>query len=555
MLQSIHVKGLAVVESLNLELNQGLTVLTGETGAGKSILLTAMKLCLGERADNGLVRPGTDKADITLEFDISAVASAKKWLVDNDIDDDECLIRRTVSSDGRSSAFINGVKVNLKSLQSFSQYLVSIHGQHAHLDLLHSSKQCQLLDDSCPSKNTLERCQVAFRHWRTLSDELSSLTGGNTDHENEKRLLKYQIEELELADIADLSYDDLVSEHSRLSNMNKIIEIGETQAQTLYERDSMSIHAQLSSSQLALGELAELSNSFSATAEQINDALIQLHEACKELRHTLDQQSADPEQLDLLDQRLGKVHELARKLHVEPKELPNQLLTLKQQLEMLENNEERLASLTNEIIQAESNYSKAAKALSTLRIKEGENLQKKITKTLKTLGLPDGHFTIQVNVDADSRPQENGLDSIQFLVTTNPGMPAMPINKVASGGELSRISLAIQVVATQANITPTLVFDEVDAGIGGGVAETVGMKLKELAHNKQILCVTHLPQVASQGNTHLYVKKSKGSDQTKMLVQSLNSAQRIEEVARMLGGVDISEKTLAHAQEMLEKAI
>ena len=358
-----------------------------------------------------------------------------------------------------------------------------------------------------------------------------------------------------MADIADFSYDDLVSEHSRLSNMSKIIEIGETQAQTLYEHDSMSIHAQLSSSQLALGELAELSNSFSATAEQINDALIQLQEASKELRHTLDQQSADPEQLDLLDQRLGKVHELARKLHVEPKELPNQLLTLKQQLEMLENNEERLSSLTNEITQAESSYSKAAKALSTLRIKEGENLQKKITKTLKTLGLPDGHFTIQVNVDTDSRPQENGFDSVQFLVTTNPGMPAMPINKVASGGELSRISLAIQVVATQANITPTLVFDEVDAGIGGGVAETVGMKLKELAHNKQILCVTHLPQVASQGNTHLYVKKSKGSDQTKMLVQSLNSAQRIEEVARMLGGVDISEKTLAHAQEMLEKAI
>jgi DNA repair protein RecN (Recombination protein N) len=555
MLQSIHVKGLAVVESLNLELNQGLTVLTGETGAGKSILLTAMKLCLGERADNGLVRPGTDKADITLEFDINEIASAKKWLVNNDIDDDECIIRRTVGSDGRSSAFINGVKVNLKSLQSFSQYLVSIHGQHAHLDLLHSSKQCQLLDDSCSSKTTLEQCQIAFRHWRMLSDELSNITGGNTDNENEKRLLTYQIDELELADIANLAYDDLVSEHNRLSNMNRIIEIGETQAQTLYERDSMSIHAQLSSSQLALCELAELSNSFSDTAEQINDALIQLHEASKELRQTLDQQSTDPEQLDHLDKRLSTTHELARKLHVEPHELPNQLLRLKQQLEKLENNEERLSNITKEITQAESGYSNAAKALSTLRNKEGKTLQKKITNTLKTLGLPDGHFSIQVNFDADSLPQENGLDSVQFLVTTNPGMPAMPINKVASGGELSRISLAIQVVATQANITPTLVFDEVDVGIGGGVAETVGLKLKELAHNKQILCVTHLPQVASQGNTHLYVKKSKGSDQTKMLVQTLQSEQRIEEVARMLGGVDISDKTLAHAQEMLEKAI
>lgn len=555
MLRLIDVKGLAVVDSLSLDLENGLTVLTGETGAGKSILLTAMKLCLGERADNGLVRPGADKADITLEFDISQLSHIKDWLKKNEIDDDECIIRRTVSSDGRSRAFINGVAVNLKSLQSLSQSLVSIHGQHAHLDLLHSSKQCQLLDDSCPSSSTLNKCRQAYQDWKSLSDELLLLTDGNTDNDSEKQLLKYQIEELEQANVADLDYDDIVSEHTRLSNMSKIIGLGESQVNILYENDNQSIHSQLNNAHQALSALAELSDEFNETAEQINESLIQIHEASRDLRHTLDQQSADPEQLDLLDQQLGKIHELARKNHVEPQQLPEQLVTLQQQLNNLENKDERLTYLSTEIQRMDAEYHNIAKSLSQLRTEQGQSLEKLITATLKTLGLPDGHFTILVEHDGHSKPQENGLDTIQFLVTTNPGMPAKPINKVASGGELSRISLAIQVVATQANITPTLVFDEVDAGIGGGVAETVGLKLKELAQHRQILCVTHLPQVASQGQTHLYVKKSKANKQTAMVVDSLNNQQRVEEIARMLGGVELSEKTLAHAQEMLEKAI
>lgn len=555
MLRLIDVKGLAVVDSLSLDLENGLTVLTGETGAGKSILLTAMKLCLGERADNGLVRPGADKADITLEFDISQLSHIKDWLKKNEIDDDECIIRRTVSSDGRSRAFINGVAVNLKSLQSLSQSLVSIHGQHAHLDLLHSSKQCQLLDDSCPSSSTLNKCRQAYQDWKSLSEELLLLTDGNTDNDSEKQLLKYQIEELEQANVADLDYDDIVSEHTRLSNMSKIIGLGESQVNILYENDNQSIHSQLNSAHQALSALAELSDEFNETAEQINESLIQIHEASRDLRHTLDQQSADPEQLDLLDQQLGKIHELARKNHVEPQQLPEQLVTLQQQLNNLENKDERLTYLSTEIQRMDAEYHNIAKSLSQLRTEQGQSLEKLITATLKTLGLPDGHFTILVEHDGHSKPQENGLDTIQFLVTTNPGMPAKPINKVASGGELSRISLAIQVVATQANITPTLVFDEVDAGIGGGVAETVGLKLKELAQHRQILCVTHLPQVASQGQTHLYVKKSKANKQTAMVVDSLNNQQRVEEIARMLGGVELSEKTLAHAQEMLEKAI
>ena len=555
MLISINIKGLAVVDSLNLELENGLTVLTGETGAGKSILLTAMKLCLGERADTGLLRPGVEKADITLEFDINNFPSAQNWLRDHDIDHEECLIRRTVGSDGRSRAFINDTSVNLKSLQALAQFLVSIHGQHAHLDLLHTAKQCHLLDDSCNSPSSLVKCQQAYSQWRTLTNELSNLTDGNNDNESEKQLLSYQIEELEKADIASLDYDTLVNEHSRLSNMSRIIELAETQVNVLYENDSNSIHSQLSQSLQNLTTLAELSSDFADTAEQLNESLIQIHEASRDLRQKLDQQATDPEQLHLLDEQLSRVHELARKLHVEPEQLPTKLADLQKQLENIQNKDQRLNELSSEISDAESIYYKKASALSTLRVKQAQTLSQQISTTLKTLGLPDGDFIISVDYDGNNKPQENGLDDVQFLVTTNPGMPAMPINKVASGGELSRISLAIQVVTTQANITPTLVFDEVDAGIGGGVAETVGLKLRQLAENKQVLCVTHLPQVASQGQTHLFVKKSKGKENTQTIVEPLNQNQRIEEIARMLGGVDMSDKTLAHAQEMVEKAI
>ncbi|PCI19691.1 MAG: DNA repair protein RecN [Piscirickettsiaceae bacterium] len=554
MLTSINIKGLAVVDSLDLEFTNGLTTLTGETGAGKSILLTAMKLCLGERADSGLLRPGVDRADITLEFNIDRLTNAQNWLQENDIDHNECLIRRTVSNDGRSRAFINGVSVNLKSLQTLSQLLVSIHGQHAHLDLLHATKQCQLLDDSCPSTIALKNCRIAYQQWRELSDELLNLTHGNEDNNSEKQLLKYQIEELQQADVTSFSYDNVVAEHTRLSNMHDIIELGESQASTLYESDANSIHTQLSHSHQVLVTLAELSNDFRDTATQINESLIQIQEASRELRQKLDKQSADPEQLELLDQQLSKAHELARKLSVEPHQLAEKLTALENQLDTLENKDERLKQLATEIAETEASYYEKAQILSKLRLEQAHKLDQKITKTLKTLGLPDGQFSIIVDYNEHSKPQENGLDSIQFMVTTNPGMPAMPINKVASGGELSRISLAIQVVATQANITPTLVFDEVDAGIGGGVAETVGIKLRQLAQNRQILCVTHLPQVAAQGQTHLFVKKSKHNGQTQTVVLPLDKKQRIHEIARMLGGVDMSDKTIAHAQEMVEKA-
>lgn len=556
MLKSIDIKGLAVVDQLSLDLEQGMTVLTGETGAGKSILLTAMKLCLGERADASLLRPGVKKADLSLDFDITTIPSCQQWLINNDLDDEtDCVVRRTVNSDGRSKAYINGQAVNLNTLQQLSVHLISIHGQHAHLDLLHTSKQCELLDASLPSQTPLIDCHKSFKLWKTLNEELLLLTDGNEDNDSEKQLLKYQINELEQADVIHLSYDELVQKHTLASNMSKIIQISENQINTLYEEETSSIHTQLSASSHELELLTNLAPEFSAISEQIKEAGIQIQEACRDLRTQIDRHEDDPEQLSLLDQQLSTLHELARKLHIEPQQLPEKYSQLMTRLELLENRNERLTNIRQEILNAEKLYRKKAESLHQGRKKSASKLSTHITKTLKTLGLPDGNLKIDVTCLAQEKPQKNGLDDVSFLVTTNPGMPASPIEKVASGGELSRISLAIQVVTSRSNTTPTLVFDEVDAGIGGGVAETVGMCLREIATNRQVLCVTHLPQVASQGHHHLFVSKQKDHEQTKTQINSLNQVDRINEVARMLGGIDMSEKTIAHAKEMVEKAI
>ena len=556
MLKSIDIKGLAVVDQLNLELEQGMTVLTGETGAGKSILLTAMKLCLGERADASLLRPGANKADLSLEFDITDLPASQQWLIDNDLDDEgDCFIRRTINADGRSKAYINGQAVNLKALQQLSKHLINIHGQHAHLDLLHPGKQCELVDSSLPSQALLLECRKQYSHWKRLTEELHHLTDGNEDNESEKQLLKYQINELEQANIIHIDYDELVQEHALASNMRKIIETSAHQIDILYENENASIYGQINNVSHELELLADLAPEFTSVGEQIKEASIQIQEASRDLRHQIDQQEDDPEKLSLLDQQLSSIHELARKLHVEPSQLSDKYTQLTARLDLLENRNEKLSALQLDIAEAETLYRKQAELLHNERKQHALKLSRNITNTLKTLGLPDGKLNINVNHLAKQPPQKNGLDDVVFLISTNPGMPDSPIGKVASGGELSRISLAIQVVTSRRNTTPTLVFDEVDAGIGGGVAETVGIRLRELACDRQVLCVTHLPQVASQGHQHLLVSKQKSQQQTKTKIDSLNQTQRINEVARMLGGIDLSDKTIAHAKEMVEKAI
>lgn len=552
MLKSIHIKGLAVVNSLQLDLEQGMTVLTGETGAGKSILLTAMKLCLGERADSGLLRPGAEKADVTLIFDIAKESTANQWLIDNDLQEEDCIIRRTINKDGRSRSYINGQAVNLKSMQAFAGHLISIHGQHAHLDLLQTNKQRQLLDNACGKSSKLNECQSAYQQWKRLNNEYLALTNGNIDNENEKQLLRYQLNELEEAGIEDIDYNQISAEHTRLANMGLIIEIGQEQVEKLYEGDTSSIHSLLSATLQELESLSELAPEFTESKNQISEAVIQIQEASRELRSKLDQQESSPEDLNNIENKLLLIHELSRKLHVEPIDLRKAFHALSAQLKKLESAEERIVELQACITQSEENYSNIADRLHSQRSTKAKKLGLQISTTLKTLGLPDGQFSIKINKNEKAKPQPYGLDDIQFTVTTNPGHPDKPLAKVASGGELSRISLAIQVVTNSTKTTPTVVFDEVDAGIGGGVAETVGNNLRSLAADKQILCVTHLAQVASQGHQHLLISKAKQNATTETHVNQLSNKQRIDEIARMLGGKEISEKTIAHATEMLE---
>ncbi|MBQ0723903.1 MAG: DNA repair protein RecN [Cycloclasticus sp.] len=552
MLKTIDIKGLAVVDKLSLELNQGMTVLTGETGAGKSILLTAMKLCLGDRADASLLRPGVDKADVTLDFDICQMPEVQHWLQHNNIDEPlDCLIRRTVNADGRSRAFINGQAVTLKTLQELAEHLISVHGQHAHLDLLQNYKQGQLLDAQLDHQTLLEKCAKLYQHWKKLNNELLDLTDGNNDNDKEKQLLKYQLEELQQSNLLEIDYDELVEKHALIANMSKIITVSEKQISILYESDHDSIHSQLSHSLTELEQLSDLSTEFSEVSEQIKEALIQIQEASRELRHKTDDLDDDPQLLQSLDKQLSTAHDLARKLHIEPQLIADTYQQLLTRYQMLEQRDERLTSIQIEIDNTLAQYADVAKSLHQQRTNTAKELATNITKTLRTLGLPDGKIEILVTYNSQAQPTKNGFDEITFMVTTNPGMPPSALNKVASGGELSRISLAIQVVTSQSNTVPTLVFDEVDAGIGGGVAETVGVCLRDIATNRQVICVTHLPQVASQGHHHLLVSKHKEQQQTKTDIRLLDQSGRVNEIARMLGGVQISERTLAHAQEML----
>lgn len=555
MLKSLHIKGLAVVDELHLDFSPGMTVLTGETGAGKSILLTAMGLCLGDRADSSYIRPGVDRAEVSLEFSVSDVGSASDWLQQHELDDDDlCIIRRTIHADGRSRAFINGQPMTLQRLQNLTEHLINIHGQHDHLNLLQADQQRQLLDDALPDQQLIHQCRDAYQSLQSLLREQQQLTGESGDHTQQKELLRYRIEELETARVAELDYQALLAEHAQLANMEQILAIGQSQLDRLIENDEQSLHGLLSDSQQQLQQLASLSVDFEPVAQQIQEMLIQLQETCRDLRHSLDGKELDPAQLAELDERLSHIHRLARKLQVSPEELADTLTSLQAQLAALERQDQRVNQLQSEIEQAQATYQQCASLLSTARCDAATSLSQQISSTLSTLGMPDGKFLIQVDHDPDAPPSRHGQDHIRFCVTTNPGLPIKPMAKVASGGELSRICLAIQVIVTEQTSAPTLIFDEVDSGIGGGVAETVGSRLRQIGQTQQVFCVTHLPQVAAQGHQHLFVSKVRSEDSTSSRVNALNGKQRTQEIARMLGGLDISQKTLAHAEEMLQLA-
>lgn len=551
MLTNLNIIDLAVVKALDLDLEKGMSVLTGETGAGKSILLTALGLALGDRADSGYVRPGCKRAEINLEFDLADAAQAMAWLQENELDSDQrCMIRRIVSQDGRSKAYINNRPVTLQALQELSEKLVEIHGQHAHLTLLNGDEQRRLLDAFAKNQTILDEVNACYRQWRQASKELASLVKASADQSEREELLRYQIDELQQLDLANFNYAALLEEHGKLANLEQILTSGQAQVDNLYEHD-LSVCSMLSDSIRVLNDLARFTPELTEICTLLSEAQIQTEESALQLRRFLESQEADPARLQALENQLAIIQNLSRKHHVAPDGLPELAHKLANELDNLTHSNERIDALKLSVEQLGSDYRKLAAQLTAQRVDGGRQLQQRISAMIKELGMPQGEFLVSITATDGDTPNLNGNDKIEFLVSANPGLPPKPLAKVASGGELSRISLAIQVTTSNDKTTPTMIFDEVDSGIGGGIAEIVGQKLRALSHNRQVLCVTHLPQVAAQAHSHLYVEKNHKTDITSSNVRLLTEEERVEEIARMLGGVNITANTLAHAREML----
>ncbi|WP_020485660.1 DNA repair protein RecN [Methylomonas sp. MK1] len=552
MLLNLNIIDLAVVDALDLDLDPGMSVLTGETGAGKSILLTALGLALGDRADSGYVRPGSKRAEVNIEFDLSKAPLVKQWLIDNELDDGgQCMIRRTISDDGRSKAYINNRPVNLQTLQGLSRQLVEIHGQHAHLTLLDNEEQRRLLDGFAGNQALLDDLNTCYQSWKQAHKQLQQLLKAGSDQVEREELLRYQLDELQQLDLENFDYQALADEHHKLANLGKILGVGQQQLDILYDNDQQSVADMLGHVIHAINELAQYAGELNGVSELLSDAEIQIGEATQQLRRFLENQEADPQQLVWLENQIGVIQSLSRKHKIQPEELPELATRFATELDNLSHSSERIESLNADCERLLSQYRKLAGELSVSRRQAGAELQQRISDAIKELGMPHGEFLVNLRTPEDTEPQRNGVDSIEFLVSTNPGLPAKPLAKVASGGELSRISLAIQVTTSTDKTTPTMIFDEVDSGIGGGIAEIVGQKLRRLSKNRQVLCVTHLPQVASQAHQHLFVAKNQKAAVTSSTVRRLSDDERVNEVARMLGGVTITENTLAHAREML----
>ncbi|MFO8155919.1 MAG: DNA repair protein RecN [Pseudomonadota bacterium] len=556
MLQQIHIRDFAIVDQLELEFGPGLTVLTGETGAGKSILLDALGLALGDRADSDAVAHGAERAEISAEFDLGDIADARDWLREQELDDADdpslARIRRTISADGRSRAWINGRPAAVAALRELGEKLVDIHGQHAHQSLLRKEAQRQRLDDFAGHPDLLERVATRWREQRDLRSELEQLQQAGEDREARRELLAYQVQELEALGLGADEPAELEAEHQRLGHARRLIEACERAMATLYEGDDTTVSTLLGQTTGELEELQTVDSELGPAVELLNSAAVQVREAATELRHYRDGLELDPGRLEEVNQRLDTMYELARKHRRDPGELPELLPQLQEELAGLDHAGERLDGLQAELDAARAAYDTAAAELASSRREAADRLATEVNAHLEELGL--GGATFEVELTPLDNAGAHGVEGVQFLVTTNPGQPLKPLQRVASGGELARISLAIQVITARSARIPTLVFDEVDVGIGGGVAEKVGRRLRELGIEQQVFCVTHQPQVAAQGHNHFQVSKENDDGITRTGFKALEDGQRVVEVARMLGGVEITSQTLAHAQEMIERA-
>jgi DNA repair protein RecN (Recombination protein N) len=553
MLTYLQIRDFAIIEAIELDLRPGLTVLTGETGAGKSILVDALQLVAGGRAGAEVVRHGAERAEVTATFELAkAPRELRRWLDEQSIASaEELSIRRVIAADGRSRAYLNGQSVPIQQLREVGSILIDIHGQHEFQSLTRSAAQRELLDAYGRLEALTSQVGIAHRVWMELVNRTVELEGKARDRDARLELLRYQVHELNALQLKAGEVAALTEERARLANRGRLAEAAQTALHQLYEGEEGSAHASVSRALQALRGLADIDPKLTPVLPLIEEAGIQIKEAARELEHYCDSLDVDTARQDEVERRLAAIEELARKHRVLASELPDRGTQLAAELESVERAELDLAVLRKEMAAALETYRVQAQQLSARRVTAGRTLAKDITGRMQTLGMSGGRFQVDVTQNEATDPAQHGLDQIEFRVTANPGQPLRALAKVASGGELSRLSLAVQ-VSCAARETRCMIFDEVDSGIGGAVAEIVGRELRSLAERSQVLCVTHLPQVASQGHHHLRVTKLTDGRTTRTALSELSEADRIEELARMLGGVEVTSKARDHAREMLK---
>lgn len=557
MLQRLHIRNFAIIDDLELQLERGLTVLSGETGAGKSILIDALGLLLGDRADTAMVRAGSERADLQAEWQLQPDSAAAQWLKDQELaDPDEpaiCLIRRVIAAEGRTRAFINGSTVPLNSLRELGECLIEIHGQHEHQRLTQADAQRDLLDGFIEDARAIPAVQDAHAALKQIDKALQQARQDGGRSPEELELLRYQFEELDALGLKEGEVERINDEHRQLAHAGQLLQDGGACVEALLEGDA-ALFDQLARVEHRVGELARIHSGFAEAKELLGSAGIQMQEGAELLRRLLDRLDLDPERLAELEARLEAITDLSRKHHIPSTQLLERRDELEQQLQASESAAAALLKLEKQRQERLTEYQSAAAALSEARKTAAQKFSQSATDIARELGMAQCELSVVVEPDPTRPPRASGQDEVRFDFTANPGQPARPLARVASGGELSRISLAIQVAALNRHHLPVMIFDEVDSGVGGGVAQMVGERLRRLAERCQVLCVTHLPQVAAQGHQQLQISKQVESGQTSTKVQRLDAEQREQELARMLGGIKITDQTRAHAREMLAQA-
>lgn len=554
MLTQLCIRNFAILDQLELEFNHGMTAITGETGAGKSIAIDALGLALGSRADSGIIKQGHNRCEITASFDISKLKNVQKRLAELELDaDDECILRRTISTSGGSRAYINGSTVPLLTVKQISHLLLDIHSQHQHQSLLSADTQRIILDNFGQHLKQAKTVEDIFHNWSSLKKQISQLKKENQERHSRIEFLEFQVNELNELNLKKQEWENLNQEQHRLANQEEI-QTCLTYASDVLGNQQNALSNQLELVNQKLQSIVQFQPEIKSVIELLDSASININEAIGEIRHSFNAE-LESSQLEIIETRMADIHELSRKHRCEPENLWS--LTEKMQLELdqLLNADETLVTLENALSEIENNYLSESEKLTKKRSTSAKKLKREVEKLLSQLGMENCQFNAVLKKNEKNLIQPHGMEKISFEISTNPGAPSKPLAKIASGGELSRISLALQVVTTSISNIPTLIFDEVDVGIGGAVAEVVGKLLNNLGSSKQIICITHQAQVAAQANQHWMVEKqnTKKDVSTKMTV--LNSSEREIEIARMIGGINLTSATQKHAKEMLKNAL